>query len=81
MAWIKTTADEQDSQLRSLLAESADAVTGKVDHILGVHALHKEGLDAHLRLYKAVMAGTKSLRKREREMIALVVSKINECHY
>jgi AhpD family alkylhydroperoxidase len=27
------------------------------------------------------MKGTKTLRKVEREMIALVVSKKNDCHY
>jgi AhpD family alkylhydroperoxidase len=32
-------------------------------------------------LYTSAMAGTATLRKVEREMIALVVSLHNECHY
>ncbi|NOX30910.1 MAG: hypothetical protein GXP35_12810 [Actinobacteria bacterium] len=36
---------------------------------------------AHLAVYESAMAGTKSLRKVEREMIALVVSLENNCHY
>jgi alkylhydroperoxidase family enzyme len=36
---------------------------------------------AHQALYVSAMAGTKTLRKVEREMIAMVVSAINECHY
>jgi AhpD family alkylhydroperoxidase len=32
-------------------------------------------------LYRQAMRGTRTLRKVEREMIALVVSRVNECHY
>ena len=38
-------------------------------------------MNAHNVLYKQAMKGTASLRKVEREMIALVVSKVNDCHY
>ena len=30
---------------------------------------------------RSAMAGTRTLRKVERELIALVVSEINGCHY
>jgi AhpD family alkylhydroperoxidase len=32
-------------------------------------------------LYRAVMKGTPGLSAAEREMIALVVSRANDCHY
>jgi AhpD family alkylhydroperoxidase len=32
-------------------------------------------------MYREVMTGTKTLRKVEREMIAIVVSAANACHY
>ena len=38
-------------------------------------------MNAHYVLYRQAMAGTKTLRKVEREMIAVVVSKLNDCHY
>ena len=44
-------------------------------------ALNPAGLAAHLQLYRAVMRGSRSLRKVERELIALVVSRVNDCHY
>lgn len=81
MAWIETPDGKENPELAALLEECRDPQSGEVDHILAIHALHPEGLEAHLRLYRAVMAGTKSLRKRAREMIALTVSRINECHY
>ncbi len=49
--------------------------------LLRAHSLHPAGLAAHWALYRAVMRGTKSLPKADREMIALVVSARNGCHY
>lgn len=46
-----------------------------------IHALDAGSLEAHDVLYRQAMRSTRTLRKVEREMIALVVSGINECHY
>ena len=83
MPWIFQIADDNDSpeQLKELFDLTRDASTGEVDNIMAVHSLHPAGFDAHNRLYTAVMSGTKNLRKVEREMVALVVSLHNECHY
>jgi alkylhydroperoxidase family enzyme len=82
VSWIKTITDAQaDAHLSATFAANADPASGKLDNIMRIHSLHPSGLDAHVALYSAVMRGTKSLRKVEREMIALVVSGINECHY
>jgi len=82
MSWIRTLSDEEaDPELCAAFAANADPVSGKLDNIMRVHSLHPDGLTAHVSLYSAVMRGTKSLRKVERELIALVVSRINECHY
>ena len=48
---------------------------------MAVHSLNPRGLAAHDALYRSAMAGTGSLRKVERELIALVVSRENDCHY
>lgn len=53
----------------------------EMDHIMSIHSLHPAGLAGHLALYEAVMRGTKTLRKVDRELIALVVSSKNSCHY
>ena len=75
--------DEPDAtgRLRELYARMVDPEYGRVDNILRIHSLHPEGLRTHYELYREVMTGTKTLRKVDREMIALVVSVINECHY
>ena len=82
MSWIRMIPeDEANEELAALYARVLDPRTGQLDHIMQVHSLHPKGLAAHQELYSAVMSGTKSLRKVERELIALVVSQENECHY
>lgn len=82
MSWIKTIAhDAADGELEQLYAKVCDPKTGRLDNILQVHALHRRGLAAHYELYRAVMKPTATLRGAEREMIALLVSQINGCHY
>lgn len=82
MAWIRTIReDEWDGDLADLLPTVVDAATGRVDNIMQIHSLNPAGLAAHDGLYRSAMKGTAGLRKVERELIALVVSAINECHY
>jgi alkylhydroperoxidase family enzyme len=82
MSWIRTIPDSEASEDLARLYEAArDPVSGRLDEILQVHSLHPAGLSAHLGLYRAVMGGSRGLRKVERELIALHVSRINGCHY
>lgn len=81
LAWIETTRPEDADESLAQLYERGANPDGSVDHIIQIHALHPAGLAAHLALYEAVMRGTPTLRKVERELIALVVSQLNQCHY
>lgn len=82
MAWIERVGEtEADADLRAAFDASRDRQNGRVDNILSIHSLHTGGMRAHQLLYAQVMAGTATLRKVERELIALVVSKANDCHY
>ncbi len=82
MTWIRTIPMEAaEGDLAVLYERVVDPKSGKLDHILAAHSLHTRGLSAHFELYSAVMSGTRGLRKVERELIALVVSALNECHY
>ena len=82
MARIKVIPDDDwDSALGELYPRVVDPVHGRVDNILAVHSLNPRGMAAHQGLYESAMAGTATLRKVERELIALVVSLANDCHY
>ena len=82
MAWIdRVPDDEWVGDLESLKERVIDPDLGRVDHVMSVHSLNPRALAAHDGLYRSAMAGTATLRKVERELIALVVSRENECHY
>lgn len=73
--------NEADAGLAALYERARDPRTGQLDNIMSIHSLNPAGLAAHLQLYDAVMRSTATLRKVERELIAVVVSQINACHY
>jgi alkylhydroperoxidase family enzyme len=50
-------------------------------NILASHSLNSQALEAHQRLYRAIMFGESSLTRSEREAIAVAVSAANDCHY
>ena len=69
------------------LAPSCSAFTnskeqaGAVGNILRIHSLAPHVLAAHLELYKAAMHSPGEISRQDREMIAVVVSQANNCHY
>ena len=73
--------DSWDGELGELHPLVVDPTYGRVDNVLAVHSLNPRSMAAHLALYESAMAGTATLRKVERELIALVVSLENGCHY
>jgi len=82
MAWIEVIPDDEwDGELAELRPLVVDASVDKVDNIMSIHSLNPLALKAHNDLYLSAMRGTKTLRKVERELIALVVSLENHCHY
>ncbi len=54
---------------------------GLVPNVLVAHAFDSERLEAFSRFYNSLMLAPSGLSKAEREMIAVVVSSINRCHY
>lgn len=81
-AWIETVPDDEwDGELAELHAAVVDRDNGRVDHIMAIHSLNPRAMAAHQAVYTSAMAGTATLRKVERELIALVVSLENHCHY
>lgn len=82
MAWIDAPhEDEWDDDFDELKGELTDPTYRRVDWILRIHALDRGSMNAHQVLYRQAMRSTRTLRKVEREMIAVVVSRANDCHY
>ena len=81
MAWIEMSGeDEAEGDLAAMYRRLVEP-WGGVDNILKIHSLNPPSLMAHFELYKTVMRGRSGLSRAEREMIAVVVSAANRCHY
>lgn len=81
MAWIKVVSPEQATgQLAEQFSRICDA-SGYVANILVVHSLNPPALRAHFDLYRTLMLGHSELSRAQREMVAVVVSTTNACHY
>jgi alkylhydroperoxidase family enzyme len=59
---------------------AADRVSDE-DNILRIHGVHSRIMKQHYDLYRELMFGRSPLSRLQREMIAVVVSAKNDCHY
>ncbi len=50
-------------------------------NIIRIAGSNPKAMEAHIDLYRAIMFQKSELSRHQREMIAVVVSAINECHY
>lgn len=81
MAWIaKVPLKDAKGPLRELFDNSIKRA-GRVYQIVHIQSLNVPVLGAALDIYRAIMYGPSPLSRRQREMIATVVSAINHCHY
>jgi alkylhydroperoxidase family enzyme len=51
------------------------------DNILRIHSVNSPTTKLHYDLYRHLMYARGPLTRAQREMIAVVVSSVNECHY
>jgi uncharacterized peroxidase-related enzyme len=61
--------------------DAALARAGKVFNIVKAMSLRPGVLQASMRLYREIMFGESGLSRAERELLAVVVSRANDCHY
>ena len=81
MPWIRTIEPGEASGPLRASYDHAIARAGRVFGILRVMSLAPETLDASIDLYQQIMFGLGPLARRQREMLAVVVSATNACHY
>ena len=80
-AWIRTFGyDEADARLREQY-DLAIKRAGRIYNIVKVQGLKPTQLKASIDLYIALMHGPSKLSRARREMLAVVVSHANDCHY
>ena len=81
-AWIRTIGDDEATGPLKRLYDAAIKRAGKVFNVVRVQGLQPRMLAASTRLYQEIMHSTDSnLTRAQREMLAVVVSRANDCHY
>ena len=81
MAWIKIIDESQAEGLLARIYEEAQKRGGHVSNIRKIQSNNPPALKGMLELYKAVVLADSPLTRARREMLAVVVSKINGCVY
>ncbi|MEX1024291.1 MAG: peroxidase [Planctomycetota bacterium] len=81
MAWIRTIPPEEATGALARHYEAAENRAGRVYQIVRAMSLSPPVLEAAMTLYQRVMFARTGLARWQRELLAVVVSKANACHY
>ena len=81
IAWLRVPAEEDAPPGVKALNDKAVEKLGFVPNVLRVYALRPQHLELWNAFYDDLMRGDSGLTKVQREMLAVVVSTTNHCHY
>ncbi len=81
MAYIRTIPEAQATDELAEAYRRVGNSDGTVDNVMKVHSLNVDSLRTHFAMYTAAMHKPSPLSRAEREMVAVVVSRINGCAY
>jgi alkylhydroperoxidase family enzyme len=81
MAFIRLVPVAEATGLLKTHFDAALSRAGKVWNIVRLMSPNPEVLGASMGLYKAIMFGESPLTRAQREMLAVVTSVANGCHY
>ncbi|MCI0330182.1 MAG: carboxymuconolactone decarboxylase family protein [candidate division Zixibacteria bacterium] len=81
MAFIDYIPEDRASEELKKLYDRYRAAWGGVDNIIRIHGPNPPSMEKHNELYRHLMRGPSPLSFVQREMIAVVVSVANRCHY
>jgi alkylhydroperoxidase family enzyme len=81
MAWIRQVPDHEAGGILKAHYDAAIRRAGKVWGIVRLMSPNPAVLEASMNLYRAIMFGESPLSRAQREMLAVVVSRVNGCHY
>ena len=81
MGWLRTIAPEDATGRLRRIYDAALQRAGKVYQIVRVMSLSPPVLEASMGMYREVMYARGPLPRAQRELLAVVVSRVNHCHY
>ena len=81
MPWIKQVeSTNAEGKLKEVYSD-LESSRGKISNIMKIQSLDPETMKNHLDMYLSIMFNNSSLNREERELIAVVVSSLNNCSY
>jgi uncharacterized peroxidase-related enzyme len=80
-AWLRVPGEDEAPPGVAKLFDKASERLGFIPNVLRVYALRPRHLELWDAFYDDLMRGESGLTKPQREMIAVVVSTVNRCHY
>lgn len=81
MPWIRTVSVDAATGRLARSYRAAVQRAGRVFGIVRAMSLSPPVMDASMALYQRIMYAEEGLSRRQREMIAVAVSRANHCHY
>jgi uncharacterized peroxidase-related enzyme len=81
MAWVQTVAEDAASRDLREVYKRVRARAGFLPNIARVQSLRPKAMTRGFDLYCQIMDDTTGISKREKVLIATVVSKVNGCLY
>ena len=81
MAYIELVSDEQATGRTKEIFDAAVKRAGKVYHIVRTMSPNPPVMEASMGFYMRIMKGPSGLSRRERELLATVTSRANDCYY
>lgn len=81
MAYIPYVPYEEATGLLGELYAKYKGGRDWIDNIIRIHSLNPRSMRDHVDLYSHLMRGHSPLSRVQREMLAVVVSAVNDCFY
>ncbi len=81
MAYIEVIQPEEVSGKLKTIYDDLIKSRGKLAEVHKIQSLNPESIVNHMDLYMTIMFGKSELKRYQREMMAVIVSKCNDCHY
>ena len=81
MAWIEQVPEGDATGALAEIYAAAVKRAGGVANIIKVMSLRPQVLEPFLEIYLRLMHGTGTLTPSERELLATVTSRLNQCFY
>lgn len=81
MPYLKVINENEASGELKKVYEQISSSRGKLSNIMKIHSLMPDTMIKHLELYLSIMFSKTNLSREEKEILAVVVSKNNNCDY